>query len=123
MEAVLPSASSTGSPIMCTVRTVPSGRTTWNSPSMGRPSTRQSVTIEVSFGRSSVSTRDGNSSRLSGAAAGSRPRIWKSSPDHSASSVSRFHSALPTLLSSEPGRGAGAGPSRSCAKCASRSLS
>ena len=50
MEAVLPSASSTGSPAMCTVRMAPSGRTTRNSPSIGLPSTRQSVTIAVSTG-------------------------------------------------------------------------
>ncbi len=123
IDAVVPSSSRTGSPIMCTVRTAPSGCTTRNSPSMGRASTRQSVTIAVSFGRSSVRTRDGSSSRLSGTEAGSRPRIRKSSPDHSASSVSRFHSALPTRLSREPGRGAGAGPSRNWARCASRSVS
>ena len=103
---------------------------------MGLASTRQSVTIAVSFGRSSSNTREGSSSRVSGGAAGSRPRIWYSSPDQLASSVSRFHSALPTRLSSEPRRGAGGtartagaasgdgtggGPSRNCAKCSSRS--
>ncbi|WP_256966395.1 PAS domain-containing protein, partial [Streptomyces griseiscabiei] len=49
---------------------------------------------------------DGSSSRVSGGAAGSRPRIWYSSPDQLASSVSRFHSALPTRLSREARRGA-----------------
>ena len=48
---------------------------------MGRPSTRQSVTIAVSIGRSSSRTREGSSSRVSGGAAGSRPRIWYSSSD------------------------------------------
>lgn len=142
MEAVLPSASSTGSPIMCTVRTPPSGRRTRNSPSMGLASIRQSVTIAVSLGRSSSRTREGSSSRVRGSAAGSRPRIWYSSPDQLASSVRRFHSALPTRLRSESRRGAvataatagsvpavsgasgrGCGPSRSWAKCSSRSLS
>ncbi|GAA3291070.1 hypothetical protein GCM10020295_06950 [Streptomyces cinereospinus] len=74
---------------------------------MRRASTRQSVTIAVSFGRSASSTSEGSSSRVSGSVAGSRPRISYHSPDQLAWSVSRFHSALPTRLSSDSPRAAG----------------
>lgn len=80
---------------MCSVRTRPSARTMRNSPSIGFPSTRQSVTIAVSRGWSSEKRVEPSSSRGSGPASGERPKIWKSSSDQVTSSVSRFHSALP----------------------------
>ncbi len=138
MEAVQPVASSTGSPVMCRVRIRPSGRRMRISPSIGRPSTRQSVTIDVNSGWSSGRSTDGSSSRDSAPAAGSLPKISYSSSDQLTSSVSRFHSALPTLLSNEPagrapgvcragppaGRVGWAGtPSLSCPSCSPKSSS
>ncbi|CAM5662608.1 hypothetical protein SCYAM73S_02972 [Streptomyces cyaneofuscatus] len=102
MEAVQPSESRTGSPVMCSVRTWPSGRTIRNSPSIGCPSTRQPVTMEVSFGWSSGNSTDGRSSRERGGEPGGRPKISYNSSDQLTSSVRRFHSALPTRFAEEP---------------------
>ncbi len=70
MAAVQPSASRTGSPVIWRVRTRLSGSTMRNSPSIGRPSTRQPVTMAVSFGWSSGRRTDGRSSRESGGTRG-----------------------------------------------------
>ncbi|CAM5666616.1 hypothetical protein SCALM49S_07910 [Streptomyces californicus] len=112
IEAVQPSASRTGSPVMCRVRVWPSARTMRNSPSIARPSTRQPVTMAVSSGWSSGSRTDGRSSRDRGADPGGLPKISYNSSDQAHSSVRRFHSALPTPYDGAPRPGAsGAGPS------------
>ncbi|CAM5650189.1 hypothetical protein SBADM41S_03314 [Streptomyces badius] len=82
--------SRTGSPVMCSVRVSPSGRTIRNSPSIGRPSTRQPVTMAVSTGWSSGSSADGRSSRERGAESSGLPKISYSSSDQLDSSVRRF---------------------------------
>ena len=107
IDAVQPSGSSTGSPIMCSVRISSVGPDDAELAVDGPPvdQAARHHRGEQSPGPRGT-RRTGSSSSGSGPAPGGRPKIWYSSSDQLTSSLRRFHSALPTRLSIES-RGVG----------------